>query len=209
MTVHERKSFYKEQGRFYIDDMTLLELSLHLTTLIEEYGRNARIDYTPEPYDDGYYYAITALVPETDEEMQTRIIAENRRAKLIEENEKRQLAMLLAKHGVPDANNHTAKLQQLISAYVNDCIELHFVLGASSGCDEEHPLWVAMKESQRAMNNEIAALNIEITRLKMHNADLRGFVANYIKAWEDVDDGDMYMFSTAVKLTTNKGDTYE
>lgn len=102
MTVHERKSFYKEQSRFYID-MTLLELSLHLTTLIEQYGPNARIDRTPEPYDDGYYYAITVLTPETDEEMQTRINAEKRRAKLIEEIGKRQLAMLLTKHGVPDA----------------------------------------------------------------------------------------------------------
>ncbi|ASJ79224.1 hypothetical protein P26059A_0072 [Curvibacter phage P26059A] len=103
MTVHERKSFYKEQGQFYIDDMTLLELSLHLANLIEQYGPAARIEYTLEQYDDGYYYAITVLVPETDEEMQTRINAENRRAKLTEENEKHQLAMLLAKHGVPDA----------------------------------------------------------------------------------------------------------
>ncbi|ASJ79223.1 hypothetical protein P26059A_0071 [Curvibacter phage P26059A] len=63
-------------------------------------------------------------------------------------------------------NNHTAKLQQLINAHVDNCIEVHCVLGASAGCNEEHPLWVAMKESQRAMNNEIAALNIEIIRLK-------------------------------------------
>ena len=60
----------------------------------------------------------------------------------------------------------TAKLQQLINAHVSNCIKVHYVLGASAGYNEEHPLWVAMKESQRAMNNEIAALNIEIIRLK-------------------------------------------
>ena len=103
MTVHERKSFYKEQGQFYIDDMTLTEVSKHLDTLIKEYGPSAKIKYTQERYDDGYYYAITTLVPETDEEMRTRINAEVHRVKVIEETEKRQLAMLLAKHGVPDA----------------------------------------------------------------------------------------------------------
>lgn len=103
MTVHERKSFYKEQTRLQLDDMTLTEASQLLVSLNERYGPSAVIEYTPEQYDDGYYYAITALVPETDEEMQTRINEEVRRARLIEENEKRQLAMLLAKHGVPDA----------------------------------------------------------------------------------------------------------
>jgi hypothetical protein len=103
MTVHERKSFYKEQGRFYMDDMTLNDLSKHVDTLIEEYGPRAKIEYTSEQYDDGYYYAITALVPETDKEMQIRLRRESYLANQILEDEKRQLTMLLAKHGVPDA----------------------------------------------------------------------------------------------------------
>lgn len=63
-------------------------------------------------------------------------------------------------------NNHTAKLQQLITTHITTCRDLHAELGANSGWDEDHPLWVAMEESQRAMNNEIAALNIEMIQLK-------------------------------------------
>lgn len=86
MTVHERKYFFKEQCRLEIDDMSLREVSHHLAKL---YGPDTKVFITPEQYDKGYYYSITALVPETDEEMNTRINAEVRRAKIIEENEKR------------------------------------------------------------------------------------------------------------------------
>lgn len=103
MTVHERKSFYKEQGRFYMDDMTLTDLSKHVDTLIEEYGPRAKIEYKPDHYNYDSYYAVNTLVPETDEEMQIRLRRESYLANQILEDEKRQLTMLLAKHGVPDA----------------------------------------------------------------------------------------------------------
>lgn len=103
----------------------------------------------------------------------------------------------------------TAKLQQLITTHITTCRDLHAELGANSGWDEDHPLWVAMKESQRAMNNEIAALNIEMIRLKMRNTDLQGFVEEYVSAWTDGMAGDSYMFSAASKLSTTNGDIHE
>ena len=107
------------------------------------------------------------------------------------------------------SNLHTAKLQFLIKAYAHEVSDVAYKLGQDSGNNDNGGILDELKEAKRAMNNEIAALNIEMIRLKMRNADLQGFVENCVKAWEDSDDVDMYMFSAAVKLATTKGDNHE
>lgn len=103
MTVHQRKCFYKAQTQFYMDDMTLKDLAAKIDDLIKKYGDNALLEFKPSRYDYDSYYAVNTLVPETDEEMRVRLRRESYLANQILEDEKRQLAMLLAKHGVPDA----------------------------------------------------------------------------------------------------------
>lgn len=101
--MHERKHVCKEVGALDIDGLTLSEAIKKLLQLATEHGTAARIEKENYQYEDGYYWAVYKYVPETDEQMNQRIAMIERDKRMQVEREKRQLAELIAKHGVPDA----------------------------------------------------------------------------------------------------------
>ena len=101
--MHERKHVCKDVDKLDIDGLTLSEAIKNLQHLAAEYGSTARIEKENYQYEDGQYWAVFKYVPETDEQMNQRIAMIERDKRMQVEREKRQLAELIAKHGVPDA----------------------------------------------------------------------------------------------------------
>jgi hypothetical protein len=103
MIMHERKVILKEVDRLDIDGLTLSAAIKELDRLSGIHGTGATIDLQNYQYDEGQYWAVFKYVPETDEQMNARIALIQRDNRMQEAREKRQLAELIAKHGVPDA----------------------------------------------------------------------------------------------------------
>ena len=94
MTVNRNRLMTRrEVESVYWDHVSLEYVSKIVANLIDKYGPDARLEHTPERYDDGYYFAVTVERPETDEEMAARIRREeadvNMERALYEELKKR------------------------------------------------------------------------------------------------------------------------
>jgi hypothetical protein len=72
----ERKLVSVEQDTIDIDGRTLKQMAEHVAYLIANYGEAATVSKEQYRYDDGYYFAVLKDVPETDEQMNTRIAQE-------------------------------------------------------------------------------------------------------------------------------------
>jgi siroheme synthase (precorrin-2 oxidase/ferrochelatase) len=82
-----------------VDNSKLTDLVDRMKSLIEEYGDGVYISREEYDYSDDFYYVVMVIVPETDEEMATRIEHESIRAAILANPERKEYERLKAKFG--------------------------------------------------------------------------------------------------------------
>ena len=96
---YERKKVKREVATLNIDYSTVGEAIRELQTVRKSYGADARIGRAHYQYEDGEYWAITAMFDETDEEMRKRIAEEEKWEAEQAERDRRDFERLKAKFG--------------------------------------------------------------------------------------------------------------
>lgn len=72
-------------------------------------------------------------------------------------------------------NEFTAKLCKLITEYGNAVVKVQYCLGGYAGKNEQHPIWLELKEAEKALQNELEWLGIQILTLQSENKRLNKF----------------------------------
>jgi hypothetical protein len=73
---HNRKMLNIEQEGAYFDGLSLKQLKVRVDELIVAYGEDASVEWHTYPYDDNRHLYVFKEIPETDEQMETRIAKE-------------------------------------------------------------------------------------------------------------------------------------
>lgn len=74
----KRKMVQKEVDSLIVDYTSLGDILKSVKKMIASYGPDAVVEEKTYRYSDSKYLAVMKIVPETDEEMNTRIAAEER-----------------------------------------------------------------------------------------------------------------------------------
>lgn len=98
MAVNRKRKIVRTEQQSINVEGTLKQLAEHVAYLIARYGEDASVDKESYPY-DGYYFAVFKDVPETDEQMNTRIAQEEHWEKLNQIHEKAQYERLQKIYG--------------------------------------------------------------------------------------------------------------
>ena len=99
MVNRERKLVTKHVDDFSFEYSTIGSLKKTLTRACKEYGNDATIESYYMHYDENKYFGIYAKVPETDEEMKTRIDNEEKYEQLADARDYEEFNRLQKKFG--------------------------------------------------------------------------------------------------------------